>query len=104
MDKPEEARQQLLQKIVERVFVHDGEVLAVVVHGDFGVVLGEDEQATAAIAAALDIKNAATSGLSFTRSRDGSDGGCPLTGYVIWGKQKEYRSLVETVFSYKKAA
>ena len=73
MDKPLDARQQLLQKIVERVFVHEGKVLAVVVHGDFGVVLGEDEQETAEIARVLDIKNAATSEIS-ARSRHGSDG------------------------------
>ncbi len=73
VDNPLDARQQLLQKIVERVFVHDGEVLAVVVHGDFGVVLGEDEQETADIARVLDIKNAATSEIS-PRSRHGSDG------------------------------
>jgi hypothetical protein len=47
--------------------------LAVVVHGDFGVVLGEDEQETAEIARVLDIKNAATSEIS-PRSRHGSDG------------------------------
>jgi hypothetical protein len=61
MDRPLDARQQLLQKIVERVFVREGEVLAVVVHGDFGVVLGKDEQETANMARVLDIKNAATS-------------------------------------------
>jgi hypothetical protein len=72
MDKPLDARQQLLQKIVERVFVHEGEVLAVVVHGDFGVVLGKDEQETAEVARILDIKNAATSEIS-PRSRPGSD-------------------------------
>ncbi len=72
--RPDEARQQLLQKIVERVFVHDGEVLAVVLHGDFGVVLGEDEQEMREIAAALDIKNGATSDLSLSRSPLGSDG------------------------------
>ena len=73
VDKPLDARQQLLQKIVERVFVHEGEVLAVVVHGDFGIVLGKDEQETAEIARVLDIKDAATSEVS-PRSRHGSDG------------------------------
>jgi len=82
MDKPLDARQQLLQKIVERVFVHEGKVLAVVVHGDFGVVLGENEQETAEIARVLDIKNAATSEIS-PRSRHGSDGHRLLVGCVI---------------------
>ncbi|HMN13434.1 MAG TPA: recombinase family protein, partial [Bellilinea sp.] len=80
VDNPLDARQQLLQKIVERVFVHEGKVLAVVVHGDFGVVLGKDEQETADIARVLDIKNAATSEIS-PRSRHGSDGRCTLISH-----------------------
>lgn len=76
VDNPLDARQQSLQKIVKRVFVHEGEVLAVVVHGDFGVVLGKDEQETADIARVLDIKNAAASEIS-PRSRHGSDGARP---------------------------
>lgn len=82
MDKPMDARQQLLQKIVERVFIHEGKVLAVVVHGDFGVVLGENEQETAEIAQVLDIKNAATSEIS-ARSRHGSDGRRATTCIVL---------------------
>ncbi len=98
VDKPEAARQQLLQKIVERVFVHAGQVLAVVVHGDFGVVLGEDEKTTADIAAALGINNSATSDLSFTRSRDGSDGLGTLTDRAVFTwKSKQYRFVFPKV-------
>lgn len=67
---PLEARKQLLRKIVERVFVHDGEVLAVVLHGDFGVVLGKDDEERASIAGTLQIKMAT----SMPRSQIGSDG------------------------------
>ncbi len=42
---PDEARKQLIEKIVERVFVHDRKVLALVLHGSFGVVLAENETA-----------------------------------------------------------
>ena len=52
------------------------------VHGDFGIVLGKDEQETAEIARALNIKRAATSEVS-PRSRHGSDGHRPLVGCVI---------------------
>lgn len=38
----EEARKQLLAKIVDRVFVYDQQVIAVALHGDFGVILDED--------------------------------------------------------------
>jgi hypothetical protein len=73
VDDPLDARLQLLQKIVERVFVHDGNVLAVVLYGDFGVVLGENETASVEIADAIE-KEMATNGVSITRSRCGSDG------------------------------
>jgi len=44
MDNPAEARQ-LLQKIVDQVFVYNDQVIAVVLHGNFSVVLdtGEDD-------------------------------------------------------------
>ena len=70
LENPLEARKQLLRKIVERVFVHDGQVLAVVLHGDFGVVLGKDDEERASIAGALQIKMAT----SMPRSQIGSDG------------------------------
>jgi DNA invertase Pin-like site-specific DNA recombinase len=43
---PAEARKQLVAKIVERVFIHDRKVLALVLHGSFGVILGENETAS----------------------------------------------------------
>jgi hypothetical protein len=82
VDDPLDARLQLLQKIVERVFVHDGNVLAVVLYGDFGVVLGENETASVEIADAIE-KEMATNGVSITRSRCGSDGPRPLVGCGI---------------------
>ena len=39
IDKPEEARKQLLAKIVDRVFVYDHKVIAITLYGDFSVVL-----------------------------------------------------------------
>ena len=39
MSQPKEARKQLLAKIVDRVFVWEQKVIAVALHGDFGVVL-----------------------------------------------------------------
>ena len=41
-DHPEEARKQLLAKMVDRVFVYDDRVIAIALHGDFGVILGEE--------------------------------------------------------------
>jgi DNA invertase Pin-like site-specific DNA recombinase len=73
MDKPQEARQQLIRKIVERVFVYDGEVVALVLYGDFGVVLGEDNKQVSEIASSLE-KKWATEGFETFRSLVGSDG------------------------------
>ncbi len=39
---PKEARKQLLAKIVDRVFVHEDRVVAIALHGDFGIVLGNE--------------------------------------------------------------
>jgi hypothetical protein len=52
-DHPEEARKQLLQKIVDRVIVYDAEIIAVALHGDFAVVLGQKETASDRIADAV---------------------------------------------------
>lgn len=42
VEKPAEARQQLIAKIVNRVFVYDREVVAIALHGDFGIVLNSE--------------------------------------------------------------
>jgi site-specific DNA recombinase len=42
LENPQEARKQLLTKIIDRVFVYDNHVVAVALHGDFGVILGEE--------------------------------------------------------------
>ncbi|MBN1875206.1 MAG: recombinase family protein [Anaerolineae bacterium] len=45
MENPAHARQQLLQKIVDQVFIYRDRVIAVALHGNFSVILntGEDE-------------------------------------------------------------
>lgn len=43
LDNPEDARKQLIAKIVDRVFVYGGKILAVVLYGDFAIVLGENK-------------------------------------------------------------
>jgi hypothetical protein len=42
LDNPEEARKQLLTKVVDRVFVYDQQVIAIALHGDFGMILDAD--------------------------------------------------------------
>lgn len=52
-ENPDEARQQLVAKIVERVFVYEGDILAVVLHGDYAVVLAENEIAPLEVRSAI---------------------------------------------------
>jgi site-specific DNA recombinase len=53
VNEPQIARQQLISKIVERVFVHEKEVVAIVLPGDFAVVLGEKEIASTQLGEAI---------------------------------------------------
>jgi hypothetical protein len=73
MDEPEEARQQLLAKIVEQVFVYDDHVVAIALHGDFNIVLEDDETMPVEIAEVLGEKIDARHS-EMTRGRSGSDG------------------------------
>ncbi len=67
VDDPDDARQQLLTKVIDRVFVHAGQVLAVVLHGDFGIVLGQQEKTPAEVADAV-LENLASNGVYVHRS------------------------------------
>ncbi len=53
LPQPEVGRQQLIAKAVERIFVYDGEILAVVLNGDYAVLIGGNEKAPTEIADAL---------------------------------------------------
>lgn len=50
---PIEARQQLVGKIIDRVLVYDDEIIAVILHGNFAVVLGANTTAPAMVADAV---------------------------------------------------
>jgi hypothetical protein len=78
VDDPEEARQQLLAKIVDQVFVYDDQVVAIALHGDFHVILDDGETMPLEIAEVLGEKIDARH-WEMTRSRCGSDGARPIT-------------------------
>ncbi len=78
LDEPDEAHQQLLRKIVDRVYVRDYDVVGIVLHGDFGVFLEGDGQACD-IAKALENQNCIQSD-TVGHSRSGSDGRRSLSG------------------------
>jgi hypothetical protein len=53
VDNPAEARQQLMAKIIDRVFVYDDRVIALALHPDFGVILDVPDAAPDQILAAV---------------------------------------------------
>ena len=74
VDKPDEARYQLVSKIVDRVFVYNDQVIGVVLHGDFAVVLGENTTAPEGNSDAAEWDTISQSLAKFLRSQCGSDG------------------------------
>lgn len=76
MDDPIEARRQLLDKVIDRVFVYDDKVIAVALPTDFGIVLDVPHASPADVLAAVSprfkMKSASTE--NSTRTQDGSDG------------------------------
>ena len=74
-DNPAEARKELVSKVVQRVYVENRTVIALVLHGDYAVLLGDKETAHANIASAVQMmlaerRSEATSACN----RSGDDG------------------------------
>ncbi len=74
VDKPDEARYQLVSKIVDRVFVYNDQIIGVVLHGDFAVVLGENTTAPEGNSDAAEWETISQGLAKFLRSQCGSDG------------------------------
>jgi hypothetical protein len=75
VSQPEIARQQLVSKIVERVFVHGEKVIGLVLYGNFGVILGENETASYLVAEAISDELLVSGELATLQSSHcGSDG------------------------------
>ncbi|MFZ1397115.1 MAG: recombinase family protein [Candidatus Promineifilaceae bacterium] len=76
VEAPLEARKQLLNKIIERVFVYDDTVVGIALHGDYGVVLDTAAKTPNEILKGLqkEIKKGASKN-DFACTQDGSDGG-----------------------------
>lgn len=76
VDHPALARQQLVAKIVDRVFVYDRNVIAIALPGDFGIVLDASEVApveiVSAVSTAINKKGANPTAAGCTQ--DGLDG------------------------------
>jgi hypothetical protein len=81
---PREARKQLVSKVIERVLVYEEEIVAIVLHGSFAVVLGENGTAPAMLADAVSavLKNEGIT-TSLDSSKCGGDGVRSLAGFLI---------------------
>lgn len=88
VENPEEARKQLLAKIVDRVFIYDDKVIAIALHGDYAVVLDHGGVAPDEIVEKIKSETAGgTSDETCTSSaQSGSDGLKNLAGCkcVLW--------------------
>lgn len=95
--RPEEARQQLLAKIVDRIFVYDDRVIAVGLHGDFSVVIDNETTASDEIIEGLrgEIKKGASES-DFTCTQSGSDGLGYLVGCkcMVWASRADYSRII----------
>ena len=72
--EPAQARDQLLDKIIYRVFVYGEHVLAVVLHGNFAVLLDKKQIAPSEMIDALVVELQNEGIVDIVRSRCGSDG------------------------------
>jgi len=73
VDNPAEAREQLMTKIIDRVFVYDDRVIAIALHANFGVILDVPESAPNELVAAI-------SETSKSKARTPSQVSVPRTG------------------------
>ncbi len=95
VDDPARARQQLVAKIVERVFVDGDHILALVIHGNFAVVLGQNQTTSAEIADAVrgELVNQGVTDLLVVL-QCGADGLGNHTNYWLLVPRNDYRSRV----------
>ena len=96
-EKPAEARQQLMAKIVNRVYVYDQEVIGVTLHGDFVIVLdtGSETVPTEVIREISKITKMGASDDKSAGTQDGSDGLGHPTCYLWAAFRVDYQLVVE---------
>jgi hypothetical protein len=88
-----EARQELVSGLVDRVYVEGTDIVAIVLHEDYALLLGENETAHANLAGAVQKRlkeRIVTASLS---NQSGDDGLRPRIGYTYWVSQKACKQL-----------
>ncbi len=75
MAKPDDAKKQLIAKIVDKVFVYDEQVIGVALHGDFGVVIDSAISAPYEVVEGVRVEmKKGASKKDFGRTHHGNDG------------------------------
>ena len=93
---PDEARKQLLAKIVDRVFVYDDAVIAIALHGNYSVILGDATSAPDELVEKIQAE--IKLGISeSTYAQSGSDGLGTLSGCstIIWSGNLNHPALLQ---------
>jgi len=100
IENPDEARRQLMDRIVDRVFVYDKHVIAIALHGNYNIILDEEVTFPSDLSEVLqnkegkeiEIKNGnITKNVSV---RFGSDGLGSRSGCVILTAKKPYSAVI----------
>ena len=74
-ENPAEARRQLVQKIVERVYVYEGRTVGISLHGNYGIVLNQDQHAPSEVIEAIELETKKAGNITENvSSQNGSDG------------------------------
>jgi hypothetical protein len=97
LENSDEARQQLITKIVDKVFVYDERVVAIALHGDFSVVLDNGEVAPMEVL--QEVEKAIKKGADLASpdcTQFGSDGVRTLVGYPVLFIQSDFRRVVQS--------
>jgi hypothetical protein len=89
--KPDE-QERLLKLMLVRVWVEDDQVVKLCLRPNFHITAG------------LETKRPTEITVDLPCYQNGSDGLGTLSGYVLWGKRKEYRQAIESLFVLKRAA
>jgi hypothetical protein len=85
LEDADEARQQLIAKIVDKAFVYDNKIVAIALYGDFSVIL--DNGGVAPIEVLTEVEKAIKKGADSAPSdstQSGSDGHGTLVGCWLW--------------------
>jgi site-specific DNA recombinase len=100
VDDPDAARQQLLGRLIDRVFVYDDVVVGIALYADFSIALDAGTVYISHVNGSIqEAVEAVTGGHVVARTQSGSDGGRSLTGYALIPPKTEYQQVVKALLN-----